>query len=149
LTLVLNEIFVDFEQGSIKEFKFHFPGAKITVCHFYFTSAFYKKISKKFLKLKPNENEDESDIDLCWDELKSERVDFGETDNKKLDQFTEYCETTWLNCNAMFPREIWNLHDNIFHRTNNISETYNKKINKEIAKPDYLMLISEYVQDFD
>ena len=69
----------------------------------------------------------------------------------------------------MFPREIWNSHDNIFHRTNNISKTYNKKINKEIAKSrrtkedlkelkydinkiemmDYLMLISEYVQDFD
>ena len=95
-----------------------------------------KIMALPFLKLKPNEDEDESDIDLCWDELKSERVDLGETDNKKLDQFTEYCETTWLNSNAMFWREIWNLHDNIFHRTNNISETYNKKINKEIAKPD-------------
>jgi hypothetical protein len=79
-----------------------------------------------FLKLKPNE--DESDIDLCWDGLKSERADLGETDSKKLDQFTEYCETTWLNSSAMFLREIWNLHDNIFHRSNNISE--NKSINQ-------------------
>ena len=32
-------------------------------------------MSLTFLKLKPNENEDKSDIDLCWDKLKSERVD--------------------------------------------------------------------------
>ena len=38
--------------------------------------------------------------------------------------------------NAIFPRGIWNLYDNIYHRTNYISETYNKKLNKEISKPD-------------
>ena len=47
-----------------------------------------------------------------------------------------YFESTWMGPNAIFPREIWNLHDNIYHRTNNISETYDKKLNKEISKPD-------------
>ncbi len=61
-----------------------------------------------FLKLKPNE--DESDIDLCWDGLKSERADLGETDSKKLDQFTEYCETTWLNSSAICFRVKYGIH---------------------------------------
>ncbi len=87
-----------------------------------------------FLNLKSYEDEDH--IDVCWTELKNDLCDLDETDNKKRDQLIEYFESTWIGPNAAFPREIWNLHDNIYHRTNNISETYNKKLNKEISKPD-------------
>ena len=34
-----------------------------------------------------------------------------------------------------FPKEIWNSHDKDSHRTNNKSETYNKKLNGSISKP--------------
>ena len=39
--LVLNpeKISCDFEKGTIKAFKFHFPSVKINGCHFHFTSA--------------------------------------------------------------------------------------------------------------
>ena len=37
LILATKEIFVDFEQGAIKAFKFHFPGVKIIGCHFHFS----------------------------------------------------------------------------------------------------------------
>jgi hypothetical protein len=87
-----------------------------------------------FLNLKSYEDEDH--IDVCWTELKDDLCDLDETDNKKRDQLIEYFGSTWIGPNATFPREIWNLYDNISHRTNNISETYNKKLNKEISKPD-------------
>ena len=69
-------------------------------------------------------------------ELKDDLCDLDETDNKKRDQLIEYFGSTWIGPNATSLREIWNLYDNIYHRTNNISETYNKKLNKEISKPD-------------
>jgi hypothetical protein len=37
--------------------------------------------------------------------------------------------------NAIFPRKIWNLHDQDEFRTNNISETYNEKLNLHITRP--------------
>jgi hypothetical protein len=69
-------------------------------------------------------------------ELQDDLCDLGESDNKKRDQLIQYFESTWIGPNAIFPRELWNLHDNIYHRTNNVSETYNKKLNKEINEPD-------------
>ena len=42
LTLNPANIYVDFEQGAIKAFKFHFPSANIRGCHFHFSSAIYK-----------------------------------------------------------------------------------------------------------
>ena len=36
----------------------------------------------------------------------------------------------------MFDRTIWNFHDFISYRTNNICETYNKRINGLITKPN-------------
>ena len=57
--LVLNPDVVccDFEQGAIKVFKRHFPNAKISGCHFHFTSAIYKKLCEIGLKKAYNENE--------------------------------------------------------------------------------------------
>ena len=75
-------------------------------------------------------------LNLTSIELQDDLCDLGESDNKKRDQLIQYFETTLIGPNAIFPREIWNLHDNIYHRTNNISETYNKKLNMEISKPD-------------
>jgi hypothetical protein len=86
LILAPKEIFVDFEQGAIKAFKFHFPGAKITGCHFHFTSAIYKKLCELGMKIIYSDNnkfkkwvrmlmclpflslksyEDEDHIDVC------------------------------------------------------------------------------------
>ena len=36
---------------------------------------------------------------------------------------------------ATFPRAIWNFHSSISNRSNNTSETFNKKINLEMEKP--------------
>ena len=58
-----------------------------------------------------------------------------EENNEKLVKFLEYLEKTWIKETATFPRVIWNFHNSISNRSNNISETYNKKINLEIEKP--------------
>ena len=39
----------------------------------------------------------------------------------------------WLSETALFPRSIWNFHNDDKTRTNNISETYNHKINGKIT----------------
>jgi len=52
LILAPKEIFVDFEQGAIKAFKFHFPGAKITGCHFHFSELGMKKLYSENNKFK-------------------------------------------------------------------------------------------------
>ncbi len=54
---------------------------------------------------------------------------------KKLDDFVEYIENTWMRPNAIFPRKIWNFHDQDEFKTNNISETNNKKLNLLINRP--------------
>ena len=60
----------------------------------------------------------------------------------------EYLGDTWIDRPATFPREIWNLYDNIYHRTTNICDTYNKKMNKEISKPDpNIYKLIEILQD--
>ena len=61
--LVLNPetISCDFEKGSIKALKFHFPSVKINGCHFHFTSAMFKKVS--------------DDKDKVWEELKESVFD--------------------------------------------------------------------------
>ena len=43
--------------------------------------------------------------------------------------FIDNINETWLNHNALFSRNIWTLYDINKHRTNNICESYNKKIN--------------------
>ena len=54
-----------------------------------------------------------------------------------------YQSDTWVKKDATFPREIWNFHEQSSHRTNNICETYNKKINTLLtkAKPNIFKLI--------
>ena len=64
----------------------------------------------------------------------------------KFQEFISYLEKTWigtgpgrdirLRTNATFDRIVWNLYENISHRTNNISESYNKRINGQVNKPD-------------
>lgn len=87
-------------------------------------------ISLLFLKL--------DDIDDAYEELKNEIPDLKDAvNNKKCEQFITYLEHTWIGTDstkAMFDRSIWNLYDNISFRTNNISETYNKRMNGLITK---------------
>ena len=47
----------------------------------------------------------------------------------------KYLVKTWIKETATFTRVFWNFHNSISNRSNNISETYNKKINFEIEKP--------------
>jgi hypothetical protein len=50
LILATKEIFVDFNPGAIKAFKFHFPGVKITGCRISIL-ALYKKLKPNIYKL--------------------------------------------------------------------------------------------------
>ena len=50
----------------------------------------------------------------------------------KLEEFIEYYNSTWIKPGCHFDREIWNIFKEYSSRTNNISETYNHKVNSSI-----------------
>ena len=152
LSLNHQTISIDFEQGMIKAVKMHFPNVKITGCHFHFTSAIHNKLVE--IGLKTNYDYDEefrkwtqtfmafpflklSDIDECWAGLLENLplMNGNNDDLNKLTQFVNYLRDTWVKSPASFPRSIWNFNDYQSHRTNNICETFNKKLNSLISKP--------------
>lgn len=140
----------DFEKGAIKAFKFHFPGVKIQCCHFHFTSAIHKKVVELGLKTAYGGEKATKefttwirmfmsfpflmldDIDEVWDEMVESKPDLGDVDGVKVDRFLNYFEDTWIKNNCHFGRELWNIFDQYSSRTNNISETYNHKINSQL-----------------
>jgi hypothetical protein len=72
------------------------------------------------------------DIDDVLEEMKDSRPDLNDLNSRKLDQFFEYFEETWLNEKCHFDRKDWNLWDRYSSRTNKLSETYNHKINGQV-----------------
>ena len=72
------------------------------------------------------------DIDEVWEEMIDSRPDLNDLNSKKLDEFVEYFENTWLNEKCHFDRKDWNLWERYSSRTNNLSETYNHKINGQV-----------------
>ena len=85
------------------------------------------------------------DMDEAFEELLSNLPDIG-NENRKMQQFVQYLRSTCIgtgpgkdqnvSTNAIFDRSIWNLHEFHTYRTTNISETYNKRLNDKITKPD-------------
>ena len=71
-------------------------------------------------------------IDEVWEEMKDSRPELNDLNSKKLDEFIEYFENTWLNEKCHFDRKDWNLWERYSSRTNNLSETYNHKINGQV-----------------
>jgi hypothetical protein len=69
-------------------------------------------------------------IKNVYDELKDSTPSI---ENKNaVDLFIKYFENTWIKENCHFDRSIWNLYDQYSSRTNNISETYNHKVNGQV-----------------
>ena len=155
--LILNPkvIAVDFEAAAIAAFRLHFPNAKISGCHFHFSTAIYKKLVELGLKTFYASNSKFKywvrlfmslpflcidDIDEAYEELKSDLPDLSsDIENEKFKQFLAYLEKTWVGTErtkALFDRSIWNFHDYISYRTTNICESYNKRINSKISKPN-------------
>jgi hypothetical protein len=52
--------------------------------------------------------------------------------NISFEQFIEYFENTWISDQCHFDRSLWNIYDQYSFRTNNISETYNHQINRQV-----------------
>ena len=85
------------------------------------------------------------DIDEAFENLLSNLPGVG-NENRKIQQFVHYLRSTWIGTgpgkdtkvltNAMFDRSVWNLHEYLTYRTTNIAETYNKRLNDKISKPD-------------
>ena len=74
--------------------------------------------------------------------------DIGVHDKTKAQQFIVYFENTWIKENCHFDRSQWNLFDTYSSRTNNISETYNHKINGKIQSSDSnVFKVLDMVQD--
>ena len=61
-----------------------------------------------------------------------------------------YFENTWIKQSCHFDYSQWTLFDNYSSRTNNISETYNHKINGKITSSDSnVFKVLDMVQDQD
>ena len=75
------------------------------------------------------------DIDCCFEDLKETKLEIEEED-KKIDQFIEYFENTWISDQCHFERSLCNIFEQYSSRTNNISETYNHQINGQVVAPN-------------
>jgi hypothetical protein len=75
------------------------------------------------------------DIDCFFEKLKETKLEIEEED-KKIVQFIEYFEKTWISDQCHFDRSLWNIYDQYSSRTNNISETYNNQINGQVIAPN-------------
>ena len=75
------------------------------------------------------------EVEETWEFMKAEDLpEFSnDLDSKLFEKFISYLDDTWFKENFIFNKSIWNLHDDLSTRTNNISETFNHKLNNQVS----------------
>lgn len=142
---------VDFERSLISALTAIFPAAKINGCYFHFVKSLTKKakslgmnksIRMKFIKqltcrlpLLP-----ENKIQDGWNYILAEMSD-SEAENK----FKTYIENYWMK--NIFSR-VWCVFGER-HRTNNVVESWNRKLNRLVPKNVNIVQISHILKDCD
>ncbi|KAF0713219.1 MULE domain-containing protein [Aphis craccivora] len=134
---------LDFEISTIQSITQIFPSAEIHGCNYHFNQALWRKIQNIGLASTYKDNADIrlhvrmccalahipiSDIDEGWIIIMSNTPD-----NDKLTLFYDYFIEQWLE-NPIISRGMWNCHKRR-HRTNNIVEGWNSKLNKLLNTP--------------
>ena len=78
------------------------------------------------------------DIDEVWEEMIDSRPDLNDLNSKKLDEFVEYFENTWLNEKSTNSQQV---------KDASIALLKQKYKNNELEVMDYLMKISAFVKN--
>ena len=69
-----------------------------------------------------------------WEFMQTEELpEFDDLDKLKFNKFISYLNNTWFKEDSMFKKSTWNLHEDLTTRINNISETFNHKLNNQVS----------------
>jgi hypothetical protein len=140
-------IMTDFEQASIKAFKYHFPKANLIGCFFHYSQCLWRKFCEVGMKTEYESEEVKfwfkklvalplvpvNIVDNQFLELLDERDRIYELDDPKYkmaDDFLDYMTETWIDDNSLFDIDLWSQYKNDGPRTNNHIEGYNNGLNK-------------------
>lgn len=150
-------IMMDFEAAVVQSATNLFPGAKIMGCNYHFNQCLWKHVQSCGLVPAYNENEEiRYHIRMCsaLAHIPLEMIDDGwlciqesTPENQKLQEFYDYFVEQWLD-NENIPRVMWNCSGRR-HRTNNVSEGWNRRVNALISKnhPNFYSLLKILRED--
>lgn len=133
---------IDFETSAINACRVEFPDASISGCNFHFHQCLWRKIQELGLVVEYKDCEAiRTFCRMCaaLSHLPIENIEDAwllimenAPSNEKLSSFIDYFVTQWMD-NSKLPLEVWNVHGQR-HRTNNVVEGWNSKLNREIGK---------------
>jgi hypothetical protein len=137
---------IDFETATSNALMKVFPDLQIKFCYYHFTKSMWTKAKT----LKINRKRDRRVVGLCsalallpesnieegWIYIKA--VSSNSYNKANIYKFIKYMETFWLKCSAF--RSQWCVSSER-HRTNNIVESWNSKLNKEMKKKGPISLL--------
>lgn len=138
-----NTITIDFETATIQAIKDVFPNTQISGCNYHFNQSLWRKVQDIGLVEEYRDNEEiRLNIRMCsaLSLIPLQNIDEGwliimenSPNNEKLKIFHDYFVEQWLD-NATITKDIWNCYLRR-HRTNNVVEGWNSRLNKEINRP--------------
>ncbi|XP_018494115.1 uncharacterized protein LOC108863913 [Galendromus occidentalis] len=139
---------VDFEVAVLKAIEDEFPLANRKGCHFHFAQSIWRKVQQ--LGLAPHYAEPGvkrlvrsctalglvplDRIEDAWLEIDAESPSAEHPAHEKLDAFKQYFIETWLENDAIFPRDLWNHYRNFGARTTNHIEGWHQGSNRIVRK---------------
>ncbi|XP_063622596.1 uncharacterized protein LOC134794743 [Cydia splendana] len=144
-----DELKVDFEKAAINAFRKLYPLAKITGCYFHFSQALYNN-AEKFNIL--SRREGCTYVAKCaalahlpavkihegWIEISSDMPQMPGIKN-----FNEYMSSQWVQIEMIHIVSCFKQR----HRTNNVTESWHKKINNIIRKNSNILLVLSELKD--
>ncbi|KAL4126003.1 hypothetical protein QTP88_010235 [Uroleucon formosanum] len=138
-----NIITIDFEAATIQVIKDVFPNIQISGCNYQFNQSLWRKVQNVGLVDEYRDNEEiRLNIRMCsaLALITLQDIDEGwliimesNPNNEKLKLFHDYFVEQWLE-NEIMSKNIWNCYQKR-HRTNNVVEGWNSRLNKQINRP--------------
>ncbi|KAF0759758.1 MULE domain-containing protein [Aphis craccivora] len=136
-------ITIDFEAATIQAIKDVFSNTQISGCNYHFNQSLWRKVQNIGLVDEYRDNDEiRINIRMCsaLALIPLQDIDEGwliimenSPDNEKLKLFHDYFVEQWLE-NTIISKYIWNCFQKR-HRTNNIVEGWNSRLNKQLNRP--------------
>lgn len=136
-------ITIDFEAATIQAIKDVFSNTQISGCNYHFNQSLWRKVQNIGLVDEYRDNDEiRINIRMCsaLALIPLQDIDEGwliimenSPDNEKLKLFHDYFVEQWLE-NTIISKDIWNCFQKR-HRTNNIVEGWDSRLNKQFNRP--------------
>ena len=143
-------VVVDYEMSLIRSLQEEFPGIEIKGCYFHFCKALWRNIQRLGLSQPYNTNPRFKrcirkitalgflpihDVRNCYNHLLRRQTLQLMIAFPNLENFFMYFENTWLNLNATFQLNFWNVFGRPMEcRTNNIVESFHRRWNVAVEQ---------------